>query len=55
MFVQTEAHVFALRPVEVGASGHEEVEIFSGVRAGERVVTHGGLLLKALLVNTVSD
>ena len=55
VFVQTEPHVFALRPVVVGASGHEEVEIFSGVRAGERVVTHGGLLLKALLVNTVSD
>lgn len=55
VFVQTEPHVFSLRPVVVGATGHKDVEIISGVRDGERVVTHGGLLLKALLVNTSSD
>jgi membrane fusion protein, heavy metal efflux system len=52
VFVQTKPHVFSVRPVVVGAAGHEEVEILSGVRSGDQVVTHGGLLLKALLVNT---
>jgi membrane fusion protein, heavy metal efflux system len=52
VFVQTAPRVFSLRPVVVGAAGHEEVEILSGVHSGERVVTHGGLVLKALLVNT---
>ncbi|HKD68880.1 MAG TPA: efflux RND transporter periplasmic adaptor subunit [Candidatus Binataceae bacterium] len=52
VFVQTKPHVFSLRPVQVGAAGHERVEILSGVSSGEQVVIHGGLLLKALLVNT---
>ncbi len=51
VFVQTGPHVFAVRPVVIGAAGHDDVEILSGVQDGERVVTHGGLLLKALLVN----
>jgi hypothetical protein len=50
--VQTGPHVFCLRPVALGAAGHEEVEILSGVHSGDQVVIHGGLLLKALLVNT---
>jgi RND family efflux transporter MFP subunit len=52
VFVRTGPHVFSMRPVAVGAAGHEEVEILSGVRSGDQVVSHGGLLLKALLVNT---
>jgi cobalt-zinc-cadmium efflux system membrane fusion protein len=52
VFVQTGPHVFCLRPVALGAAGHEEVEILSGVHSGDQVVIHGGLLLKALLVNT---
>lgn len=55
VFVQTEPHVFTVRPVVVGAAGNADVEILSGVQDGERVVTHGGLVLKALLVNTASD
>ena len=48
VFVQTEPHVFSVRPVVAGAAGRDDVEIISGVHDGERVVTHGGLLLKAL-------
>jgi len=52
VFVQTKPHVFSVRQVVVGAAGRNDVEIISGVHDGERVVTHGGLLLKALAVNT---
>jgi cobalt-zinc-cadmium efflux system membrane fusion protein len=51
VFVQTQPHVFSVRNVVVGAAGHEEVEILSGVHSGEQVVTQGGLMLKALIVN----
>ena len=37
-----------MRQVLVGAAGYNQVEIVLGVRDGERVVTQGGLLLKAL-------
>ena len=52
VFVQTETQIFSVRPVVVGAAGREDVEIISGLHDGDRVVTHGGLLLKALAVNT---
>lgn len=52
VFVQTGPHSFTVRPVVVGAAGHQEVEILSGLHGGDQVVTHGGLVLKALLVNT---
>jgi cobalt-zinc-cadmium efflux system membrane fusion protein len=52
VFVQTQPHVFSIRPVVVGAAGHQAVEILSGLSSGDRVVTHGGLVLKALMVNT---
>ncbi|MGO9059714.1 MAG: efflux RND transporter periplasmic adaptor subunit [Candidatus Binataceae bacterium] len=51
VFVETQPHVFALRPVAIGAASNVDVEILSGVRAGDRVVNRGGLVLKALLVN----
>lgn len=51
VFVQTQPHVFSVRPVVVGAAGHQEVEIVSGLSSGDRVVTRGGLVLKALMVN----
>jgi cobalt-zinc-cadmium efflux system membrane fusion protein len=51
VFVQTEPHVFTLRRVTVGAVGNKDVEILSGLQDGELVVIHGGLVLKALLVN----
>ncbi len=51
VFVQTAPHVFTVRPVVLGSAGHEEVEVLSGLQSGDQVVTHGGLVLKALLVN----
>jgi cobalt-zinc-cadmium efflux system membrane fusion protein len=51
VFVQTRPHEFSVRPVAVGAAGHQQVEILSGLSGGEQVVTRGGLLLKALMVN----
>jgi cobalt-zinc-cadmium efflux system membrane fusion protein len=52
VFVQTQPNVFRVRPVVVGAVGHEQVEILSGLSSGDRVATRGGLVLKAMLVNT---
>lgn len=45
VFVEVEEGVFRRRPVELGRQTKERAEIVSGVRAGERVVTTGALLL----------
>jgi RND family efflux transporter MFP subunit len=42
VFVQQEGESFSKRRVELGASDGDWVEIRSGVKAGERVVTEGG-------------
>ncbi len=54
VFVQTGPNAFAARPVKLGEMGHEDVEIVSGLAAGDRIVVKGGLVLKALMVNTGS-
>ena len=38
---------FAVRPVQVRALGGDRAEILSGVRAGDRIATRGGFLLKS--------
>lgn len=45
VFVQTEPGAFRRREVTVGRQNADRVELVSGVRAGERVVTRGALLL----------
>ncbi len=52
VFVRIAPHSFSVRPVTLGAQGDGEVEIQSGLKPGEQVVTRGGLVLKALIVNT---
>ena len=52
VFVDLGADRFGLRPVKLGQAGSEEVEIVSGLKEGDRVVSEGGLLLKAMFVNT---
>jgi cobalt-zinc-cadmium efflux system membrane fusion protein len=52
VFVDLGADRFGLRPVKLGQAGGEEVEIVSGVKEGDQVVSEGGLVLKAMLVNT---
>jgi cobalt-zinc-cadmium efflux system membrane fusion protein len=45
VFVETEPGVFRRRPVELGRQSKELAEITAGLKAGERVVTSGALLL----------
>lgn len=45
VFVETEDRVFRRRPVQLGRQTRERAEVASGLRAGERVVTTGALLL----------
>lgn len=45
VFVQTEDGSFVRRPVVVGRRSRDEVEVLSGVAAGEQVVVHNALLL----------
>lgn len=39
------------REVQAGRTGVDMVEVIAGVKAGDQVVTRGGLLLKALMLN----
>jgi cobalt-zinc-cadmium efflux system membrane fusion protein len=48
VFVKNE-HCFEARPVTVGCSNDEYVEIVSGIRAGEKIVTKNSFRLKAEL------
>ena len=48
VFVRTR-NGFETRPVRVGRRGAGQVEIVSGVRAGERIAGKGAFLLKAEL------
>ncbi|MDC0742238.1 efflux RND transporter periplasmic adaptor subunit [Polyangium mundeleinium] len=45
VFVETAAGTYQRRHVEVGRQSKERAEVLSGVRAGERVVSSGALLL----------
>ncbi len=45
VFVETAHGTFERRAVEVGRQNHDEVEVSSGLRSGERVVKSGALLL----------
>ncbi|MDY7576435.1 efflux RND transporter periplasmic adaptor subunit [Actimicrobium sp. CCI2.3] len=45
VFVETASWTFVRRPVTLGSEDGETVQILSGVRAGERVVVRGGVLL----------
>lgn len=50
-FLQTSPNTYSLRRVKLGAIGTGDVEIISGLDDGDKVVTRGGLILKAMLVN----
>lgn len=47
VFVQTGPETFRATPVEIGSRQSGRVEVISGLRAGDRVVTNGGFLLKS--------
>jgi Cu(I)/Ag(I) efflux system membrane fusion protein len=47
MYVALTDSTFVVRPVEVRSLGGNRAELLSGVRAGERVATRGGFLLKS--------
>ena len=46
VFVQLAGEAFARRPVTAGQPQGEYVQITSGVKAGERVVTKGAYLIR---------
>jgi len=48
IFVKNE-HCFEARPVTVGRSNERKVEIVSGIRPGEKIVTKNSFRLKAEL------
>ena len=45
VFVEVEPWVFEARPVEIGFQEGEQVDRQSGVKAGDRIVVKGGVLL----------
>ncbi len=45
VYVEKEPGVFEMRQVKLGARGEKDVEVLSGIRKGERVVTSGNFLL----------
>jgi len=49
VFVRVDEEKFQTRPVRVGASIGDSMEVIEGLRAGERVVTDGALMLKSRL------
>ena len=54
-FVQTGPESFAVRPVTIGSVGDGTVEVLSGLHEGDRVVSHGGLVLKTLMTKSSAD
>ena len=56
VFVQQAPSRFERRPVQLGPTAGEVVEVLSGVKAGERIVSAGSFYLKtALLRETIGD
>ena len=49
VFVRVDEERFQTRPVRVGASVGDDVEIVDGLKAGDAVVTDGALMLKSKL------
>ena len=49
VFVRMDEEKFETRPVRIGASIGDSVEVVEGLKAGERVVTDGALMLKSRL------
>jgi Cu(I)/Ag(I) efflux system membrane fusion protein len=45
VYVEKEPGVFEMRQVKLGVRGENEVEVLSGIKKGERVVTSGNFLL----------
>ena len=45
VYVEKEPGVFELRTVTLGARGEHEVEVLTGIKKGERVVTSGNFLI----------
>jgi cobalt-zinc-cadmium efflux system membrane fusion protein len=50
VFVAEADGTFSKRSVELGISGGAQIEVRSGLTAGERVATDGGFLLKSELL-----
>jgi RND family efflux transporter MFP subunit len=51
VFVQEHGE-FEKRPVKVGATNGQEIEILSGVKAGEKVVSHGAYQVKLMTTSS---
>src|SRR5690606_22508292 len=49
VFVEQQRGIYEVRPVATGAKENDFVEMHSGVKAGERVVTQGSFSLKSIL------
>ena len=49
VFVEERPGTFVRREVEIGAERDHEIEVPSGLRVGDRVVTEGCVLLEQLL------
>jgi Cu(I)/Ag(I) efflux system membrane fusion protein len=47
VYVALTDSTFVTRPVEIRSLGGNRAEILSGLRAGDRIATHGGFLLKS--------
>lgn len=47
VIVVTDDSVYSLRTVEIGPEANGKVRVLAGLRAGERLVTHGALYLKS--------
>jgi cobalt-zinc-cadmium efflux system membrane fusion protein len=52
VFVQKDQTKFETRPVEVGKTVDDVVEITSGLQQGEKIVTQGGFHLKSILAGS---
>jgi multidrug efflux pump subunit AcrA (membrane-fusion protein) len=52
VFVQTEGESFERRPVSLGAREGELVQVTSGVKPGEHVVTRGAYLVRLASLST---
>lgn len=55
VFVPKDARTFEIRPVGRGRDLGGEVEVVSGVRAGDRIVVEGAFLLKAEMERNASE
>ena len=52
VFVRTAPDRFMLRAVEIGPTSEGKTPIFNGLKAGERIVTRGGFVLKSHLLRS---